>query len=84
LHLEQSRLRRQRAIAADAVDCAIPGRGHEPRTGVGGRPVSGPALGRDRERLLGRFLGEIEVAEEADQAREDAAPLIAEDLLEDR
>jgi hypothetical protein len=33
---------------------------------------------------LSGFLGEFEVAEEADQAREDAAPLVAEDLLEDR
>jgi hypothetical protein len=29
------------------------------------------------------FLGEVEVAEEADQAGEDAAPLVAEDLVED-
>jgi hypothetical protein len=28
------------------------------------------------------FLGEIEVAEEADQRRKDTAPLLAEDLLE--
>jgi hypothetical protein len=28
-----------------------------------------PALGRDRERFLGGLLGEIEVAEEADQVR---------------
>ena len=37
---------------------------------------------RDRERLLGGLLGEVEVAEEADQGSEDTAPLIAEDLLE--
>ena len=43
-----------------------------------------PALGRDRERLLGGLLGEVEVTEEADQVREEAAPLVAEDLLEDR
>jgi len=43
-----------------------------------------PALGRDRERLLRGFLGEVEVAEEADQAGEDASPLVAEDLVEDR
>ena len=43
--------------------------------------LAGPALGGDRNRLLGGFLGEVEVAEEADQAGEDA-PLIAEDLLE--
>jgi hypothetical protein len=49
-----------------------------------GDPVAGPALRGDRKRLLGGFLGEVEVAEEADQRREDAAPLVAEDLLEDR
>ena len=51
---------------------------------VRGRPVSRPALGGDREGLLSGFLGEIEVAEEADQAGEDAAPLLAKDLLEVR
>jgi hypothetical protein len=30
---------------------------------------------------LGGFLGEVEVAEEADQAGEHAAPLVAEGLL---
>jgi len=49
---------------------------------VGGRFIMGPALRGDRERLLVGFLGEVEVAEEADQAGEDAAPLVAEDLLE--
>jgi hypothetical protein len=33
--------------------------------------------------FLGGFLGEVEVAEEADQAGEDVAPLVPEDLLED-
>ena len=49
-----------------------------------GRSLARPALGRDREGVLRGFLGELEVAEEADQAREDAAPLVAEGLLEDR
>ena len=82
-HVEQAGLRRERAIAADAVDRTVARGGHEPRARVGGRPVARPALGGDRERLLGGFLGEVEVAEEADQAGEDAAPLVAEDLLED-
>jgi hypothetical protein len=43
-----------------------------------------PAGSRDRERFLRGLLGEVEVAEEADQAREDASPFLAEDLLEDR
>jgi hypothetical protein len=47
-----------------------------------GRPFSGPPLGRDRKRLLGGLLGEIDVAEEADQGREDPTPLALEDLLD--
>src|SRR5438034_4218112 len=74
----------KRAIAADAVDRPVARGRHQPAARVGGRPVAGPALGGGRERLLRGFLGEVEVAEEADQARKDAAPLVAEDLLEDR
>jgi len=44
--------------------------------------VAGPPRGRDRERLLGGILGEIDVTEEADQGRQDAAPLAPEDLLD--
>ena len=51
-------------------------------TGCSGDPVAGPPLGRDRERLLSGLLGEVDVAEEADQGREDAAPLAPEDLLD--
>jgi hypothetical protein len=43
-----------------------------------------PALGGDRERILGSLLGELEVAEEADQVGDNAAPLVAKDLVEDR
>jgi hypothetical protein len=57
-------------------------RRHEPAARARRDAVARPALRRDRERLLGGLLGEIEVAEEADQGSEDAAPLIAEDLVE--
>ena len=78
---QQLRLLGQRPLAADAVDGAV-ARGHgEPGARVVGHAVARPALGGDRERLLGGFLGEIEVAEEADQVGEDATPLVAEDLL---
>jgi hypothetical protein len=50
---------------------------------VFGRPVAGPALGGDGKGILSGLLGEVEVAEEADQAREDAGPLVAKGLLED-
>jgi hypothetical protein len=49
-----------------------------------GGTLAWPVLGRGCKRLLGRFLGEVEVAEEAVERRDDAAPLLAEDLLEDR
>jgi hypothetical protein len=48
---------------------------------VSGDPVARPPVGGDGERLLGGFLGEIEVAEEADQGGQDAAPFLPEDLL---
>ena len=51
---------------------------------MGGDAVAPPPLGGDGERLLGGFLGEIEVAEEADQGGEDASPLLAEDALDQR
>jgi hypothetical protein len=47
-------------------------------------PVTGPPLGRDRKGLLRGFLGEIDVTEEADQGRQDAAPLAPEDLLDQK
>jgi hypothetical protein len=81
-YVEQARLRRERAIAANAIDRAVARRRRQPGARVLGQPDSGPALGSDRERLLGGFLGEVEVAEEADQCRKDAAPLLAEDALE--
>jgi hypothetical protein len=82
-HVEQARLRGERPIAADAVDRAVARRRHEPDAGARGDAVARPALGGDGERLLRGFLGEVEVAEEADERREDPAPLVAEDLLED-
>ena len=83
-HVEQAGLRQERALAADPVDRAVARGRHEPGARVVGSSLAGPALGGDRKRLLRGFLGEVEVAEEADQAGEDAAPLVAKDLLERR
>ena len=47
-----------------------------------GRSLARPALGRDRERLLSGLLSEVEIAEEADQGGQDAAPLVAEGLID--
>jgi hypothetical protein len=71
-------------VAANAVDGAVAGRRHEPCSRVRGSTFARPTLGRDRERLLGGLLGEVEVAEEADQAGENTSPFVAEDLLQRR
>jgi hypothetical protein len=83
-HVEQACLLGERAIATQAVDRAVAGGDRQPGARVGRRAFAGPALGRDRERLLRGFLGEIEVTEEADEVGEDAAPLVPKDLLEQR
>ncbi len=82
--LEQPRLLGERPFAAQPVDRPVARRDRQPRARVGRYAVARPALGCDRERLLRGFLGEVEIAEEADQVGEDAAPLVAEDLLEQR
>jgi hypothetical protein len=82
-YLQQAGLRGQRTVATDAVDRAVAGRPHQPRTGVGGLPVVWPARGGDRKGLLRGLLGEVEVAEEADQCSEDPSPLLAEYALQE-
>jgi hypothetical protein len=82
-HVEQTGLGRQPAVAPDAVDGPVARRGYEPRARVGRRSVAGPPGSGDGEGLLRRFLGEVEVAEEADQRSEDVAPMLAEGVLED-
>ena len=83
-HLQQARLLGEHTVAAQAVDRAVAGRDRQPGARIGRGAVARPALGGGRERLLSGLLGEVEVAEEADQAGENAAPLVAEDLLEQR
>jgi len=79
---EQLGLPLEGAVAADPVDCAVARRCQEPGTGAFGRAFARPALERDRHGVLKGILGEIEIAEDADQARENAPPLGAEDALE--
>ncbi len=81
-HVEQPRLGGERPVPADAVDRAVPCGGGQPRPRALRRPVAGPALRGERERLLRGLLGEVEVAEEADQRCDDAAPFVAEGLVE--
>ena len=64
------------AFPAEPVDRAVTGDPRDPRARVGRRALPRPALERDRERVLDRILGGVEVAEDADQ-RGDRPPRLA-------
>ncbi len=51
--------------------------------GIVGRAVSRPPLERDDEGLLHRLLGEVEVAEDADQARDRPPRLVPEQAIDE-
>ena len=69
-------------LAADPVDRAVAGGRGEPAAGVGRYAVPGPPLDRGEERLAGRLLGDVDVAEAADQRGDDPAVLLAVDPLD--
>jgi hypothetical protein len=70
------------AVAADAVDRAVASRRDDPGPGVGRDAVARPTLERDRERVLDRVLGPVEIAEDTGQVRKRASPLLPEDALD--
>jgi hypothetical protein len=80
---EKRELRREGAVTAQAVDRAVLRGGDDPGTRVRRDAVAGPALRGDRERLLDGVLGEVEVAERANQDR-DRAPELRPECLCDR
>ena len=69
-------------LPADAVDSPVAGGGDDPAGGAGWQAGRRPPLQRGHERVLDRFLGEVDVAEEADQAGHRPARLRAEDPLD--
>jgi hypothetical protein len=74
---EQLRLPRERLLAPDPVDRAVPGRGDDPGAGARRCAVDRPALGRLDECVLNRVLGEVEIAEDAAEDRDAARTLVA-------
>jgi hypothetical protein len=72
----------QRPATAEAVNRPVASGRRDPRAGVVRDPPSRPRLERRDERLLDGFLGEVEVAEDADQRRDGATLLLAEQALD--
>src|SRR5919201_4739482 len=83
-NLEQACLRDQGAITAKPVDRSVACRRDQPRGRIRRSPVARPPLCRNCKRLLRGFLGEIEVAEEADQRGDNTPPLVPKDLFDQR
>ena len=68
----------KRDLAAHAVDRLVAPDIDQPGPRIAGRIVMRPAFQRHRERLLQHVLGEIEIADEADQRRQRPARLVTE------
>ena len=79
---EELRLALEVSLAADAVDRPVAGDGDQPAGGIGRHAVAGPAVQGLRDGILQGVLGQIEVAQGADQRGEDAAVLLAEQAAE--
>ncbi len=72
----------ERAVAAQAVDRPAARGDGDPRAGVGGDAVARPGRDRAGERVLNGVLGELEVADVADQRRQHGRALLAERPLD--
>jgi len=79
---QQIRLSLQVLLSPQSIDCTIPCHRHEPTGRVRGLALSRPALECDGDGVLKGVLGEVEVAEDADQGREHTAVLLAEERSE--
>ncbi len=80
--LEQLRLARQRAVAANAVHGTVAGRRDDPRARIPRLAFTRPALQSRREGVLNRVLGEVEVAEDADEDCDRMCPFLPKDAFD--
>ena len=69
-------------VAALLVDGLEAPRGDQPGHGILRQSFGGPLLHGRAEGVVQRFLGALEVAEQADQRREDAARILAVELVD--
>ena len=71
-----------RGLAAQAVDRSIPSGGDDPARRRRRQSAVRPPRHRDRERLLDRVLGDVEIPEDAGQDGHRPPVLLAEDKLD--
>jgi hypothetical protein len=82
LGLEVALLRAEQDLPAQTVDRLVPSDIDQPGARISRNAFRRPLLDRRREGFLQRLLGELEIADEADQRREDATRLLPEDPLD--
>src|SRR5215207_1433420 len=72
----------ERDVASDAIDRLVAADIDQPGAGIGRHAGVWPPRQRYRERILQCILGEIEIADEADQGRQRPARLVAKDFFD--
>ena len=73
----------QALAPSQPIDRPISRRRRDPRSRVVGNAALGPGLESRDERILDRFLGKVEVAEDADQRRDRPPLFLAEHAVDD-
>ena len=71
-----------RCLTTQAIDRTVTRGRRDPAAGVGGQAGDRPAFARDHERLLDHLLGDVDIAEETDQGRDDPTGFLSEDPFE--
>ena len=79
---EQLQLLPVSRLPADPVEALAPRRRQQPGAGAIGDSLPRPVLQGLDQRLRDELLGQVEVAEVADQARREPARLLSEDTLQ--
>ena len=80
---DERRLLREDLRPARPVDRPVPGGGDDPRPGIGRDAVRRPPLERRDVGVGDGLLGEVEVAQDADERRDRAPVLLVEDAGDD-
>src|SRR6202011_1734578 len=71
-------------LAADTVDRLTPGGGRQPGGGVGRYAARRPGLDGAQDRFLDQLLGEVEVAQKANEPTDQPACLLPKDASQRR
>jgi hypothetical protein len=80
--LELAHLVLEAPCPADAIDRPVAGGGRDPGPRIAGYPPLRPDLQGGHEGVLDRLLGEVEVAEHADERRDRPSRLLAEQAVD--